>query len=1018
MKKTDKIFISITITIIGFLFLLGNIANAVDDPTLVLEIDPDNQTTVDLGWNVVDIMPLDYAVFRDGASIAPPTSDMTFFADANVPIGEHGYQVVVYNSGVEVARSNSASIEVLDAGGGDPPDVPDPPDGGDSAGGLDYFDTSIPGFDICTELRRLTEEKVDPTVTPPYEVGLFGVDTSTSDSGGIIGGNNSNPCKDCVADGTVWNDTDNTCYDSFADCNHFGDPAGNCISDEASCPADAGDGGDVSSVATTEGSIFQKWFIDACVMDGYLTEVAHVDLTHRFEIEGSVFAEKMSKDEANLGQLFEEAFMEVTRMPDESPRIKKEDLQLASLKDFFLVLKDSNEQFTTDLMQAISEKQRIDLESLQAYELAKIEKAREDVNKLTYEVYKELVEEPLVYDSELTGNVVRSLGLKVKEEKATSAEECPFGVMVYSDAGDECLVIKKEGRVIQNVDDFIYEESLQKARDFISCFFAPWRHFPIGEDYYFAASSEEFNAIKEKTRDGNLRDGTNPDYVWVGDPVCGKDAMDTARNGCAVCPQTDKEFAEQWKSSNLQEIRECRDCIREELDVKCNTEYICEEARKNATNDRVDLFDPKFEDYKKELCPSDQIKEDIKRDMLFELARKYKFIYNSPPENWYYDPYNAGTGGDKKKCALIMANAGYDVDGIAIKELDNPLRNNTLLEYKSYQEKIWGTDLKIAIAYRPDVTDQDIIDQNQSLTSSTGFGLQSYIQNIVDKIISDYQSTRTAEYVTGEGLRAEKYLIGFPAKDSDGNTLGYYFIDTENIISPALFLKDKIAAATQAQFDLAQLAWKKNPENGGENPKCPDPYVESGGLNKDDFDNPPGPYNKLKTKCENKELEHGWYLIETTDPGTPADEKKYECRWPQFNDITCEVFAYITTQVIYGDNGLPNELPAPWEDIGNYMQIPEEYKVWFEGDVNGQSGEQLGLVKAPPAFDITEYGSQYPDLTADTAYPNIYGDAYGKDSGISMPVSQDYYINKWYKGVTQLYEKPMSEILRTWFKEE
>jgi len=30
----------------------------------------------------------------------------------------------------------------------------------------------------------------------------------------------------------------------------------------------------------------------------------------------------------------------------------------------------------------------------------------------------------------------------------------------------------------------------------------------------------------------------------------------------------------------------------------------------------------------------------------------------------------------------------------------------------------------------------------------------------------------------------------------------------------------------------------------------------------------------------------------------------------------------------------------------------------------------------------------------------------------------DQYVNTWYRGVTQLYEKPMSEILRTWFKEE
>jgi hypothetical protein len=950
--------------------------------------------------------------------------------------------VATWEAGTE-SKSAASSFDVSGSGGGnDTNGDDDNSDSGNntSSGGLQYFDSSIPGFDICTELRRLTEARVDPTVTPPYEVGLFSVDQSTSESGSNIGGSTGGSgnsgenalCTSCIMSGRAWCSADQVCFDESL-CNNL--CSGSCIRNDASaCPPDNTDG-DVSEVTVSQGSIFQKWFIDACVMDGYLTEVAHVDLTHRFAIEGSIFAKKMSKDEANLGELFEEAFMEVTMMPEESPRIKREDLQLASLKDFFLVLKDSNEQFMTDLMQAISEKERIDLESLQAYELAKIEKAREDVNKLTYEVYRELLEEPLIYEDNAegvsAGTIVRSLGLKVKEKKGTNTKECPFGVMVYSDTGDECVVIKKEGRVIQNVDDFIYEESIQKARDFIMCFFAPWRHFPIGEDYYFAATREEFDKIKEKAPnapngDDIFRDGTNPEETLseltgnASDIVCGKEAMEAARNSCAVCPQTDKEFAKQWKSSNLKEIRECRDCMRGEIDIECNTQKICEKAR-IAAGDRPDLFDPDFENYKKELCPSDQIKEDIKRDMLFELARKYKFIYNGPPENWYYNSFSTNTGEDKKKCALIMANSGYDVDGIAIKELDNVLRNNTLLAYKSYQENIWGTDLKIAIAYRPDVTDQDIVNQNQSLTSSTDFGIQSYAQNIKNKIISDYQSTRTAEYVTGEGLRAEKYLIGFPAKDSDGNPLGYYFIDTENIISPSLFLKEKIAAATQAQFDLAQLAWKKNPENGGEDPRCPDPYVKGGGLDKNDFDEPPGPYNKLKTKCEDKKLEHGWYLIELTDPGVPAKDKKYECRWPQFNDVTCEVFGYIDTPVIYGKDNLPNELPAPWEDFGDYMKIPEEYKTWFEGDVNGQSGQRLGLRKAPPAFDIKEYGElpAYSDITANTAYPNIYGDAYGKDAGISMPpVSQDYYINKWYKGVTQLYEKPMSEILRTWFKEE
>jgi hypothetical protein len=886
----------------------------------------------------------------------------------------------------------------------------------------EHFDSSIPGYDICKELRHLTEPQEDPTLSPPREVFKYTVSSSEDDSGGVIGG------------------------------------------------------GDTDSVVTQEGSIFQKWFLDACVMDGYLTEVRHVATIHNFDVRNSdIFQSQMGNNEGTLGELFEIALMEVTKNKtwmtegagslrnlslkdfllelthEETMQVEKdkewmeedisslekssmkdfllelthestmeategydddknEELTKASIKDFLLYVKDSNEQFMTDLMQALSEKEKLHIRSLKEYELAKIEKAREDVNKLTYEVYNELKEEPLVYNNNgVTGDIVRSLGLRVVEEESSS---CPFGVIIKNSSGEEeCVIIKREGRVIQNVDDYIYEEAIQKARDFVMCFLAPWRHFPIGEDYYFAASFEEFKSVQD--HNDKLRDGTSPDYIWTGDPVCGEEATAEIRNNaCNTECGDDSTRIDKWKSSNYGEINDCRECIREELDNKCDTEYICEKAREEA-GDRPDMFSDDFEDYLKKLCPSDQIKEQIKRDLLFDMARKYKFLYNAPPENWYYNSGASGNANDKTKCALILANLGYDVDGIVEEEIGNPLRSNMIKKYAEYQEDVWRTELPISVAYRPDVSNKDYNKQNAALTSSTGEGVKSFAQNLVDEIISDYESLRTAEYIAGEGIRSEKYLIGFPAYDDVGDALGVYFIDTENIISPAIFLKDKIAAATQAQFDLAQNAWKQKPEGIGVGELgCPDPHI--GEMDKSDFSDKK-PYTALENKCTNEELEHGWYLVEISDPGTPEDEKEYECRWPQYNDITCEVFGYITTEAITDE--LPKELPAPWEDINEYMEVPEEYVTWFEGDVNGVSGEQLGLKKAPPAFDIPEYGTQYPDLTADDIYPNIYQEAYGKDQSLSMPNSDKYYINKWYKNITQLYEKPMSEILRTWFKE-
>ncbi len=924
----------------------------------------------------------------------------------------------------------------------------------------EYFDQNIPGFSICSELRRLTEDLVSPTVTPPYEVGKFSVDTSSAPSGGNNppGSNNGSGsgnspgalCQSCIASGRVWcADTgDLTCYSTFQLCKNVGG-CSRCIQNDAgACPADTGNsggntnnsGGGLSTDTTAQGSIFQKWFVDACVMDGYLTAVKHVDTIHRFEVEGSQFAEKLAKqnwsDEQikagiNLGQLFEEALMEVTRMPERGMRVDRKDLQLASLKDFFLVLKDSNEQFMTDLLQAISEKEKLSLDSLKEYELAKIEKAREDVNKLTYEVYRELKEEPLIYQDGLSDAIVRSLGLRMKATSTASAANlCPFGVMIKDNTGsDECVVIKKEGRVIQNADDFINEEAVQKARDFLMCFFAPWRHFPIGEDYYFASTPEEMQAIKDGTRDNHLRDGTDPPKTLSqltgsdADIVCGKKATAEAMQQCPnQCPQTEEEMGKQWKSNTLKKIQECRKCIRKKLDgdlsdpsiPACNSQYICDRAF-NAAGIRPDMFEATvdnnpqsatygqsqtFEDYKKKLCPSDQIKEDMKRDMLFALARKYKFIYNAPPEHWYY--YNQNGQLDKTKCALILANLGYDVDGIVENTLGNQLKDNMFRAYKAYQERSWKADLPIALAYRPDATDSDYNNQAKALTSSTGFGVQSFAQNVVDKIISDYKSLRSAEYIAGEGLRSEKYLIGFPSKAGK-----YYFIDTENIISPAVFLKEKIAAATQAQFDLAQKAFKQYPEGpfGGDK-ECPEPQAKGGS------ELTMSAYQAIK--ADSSKLEHGWYLVNKAAPG---EDKDLVCIFPQFNDLTGSIFGEIK-RLPHVNIDKIKELPAPWEDFGDYMKVPQSYLAATSTNSNvGWLDKKRGLRKAPPAFNMQEYYDAYGSNTLDKVYPEIYKKAYGEN--VAWPQkSNDFYTNKWYKDLTQIYEKPMSEILKTWFKEE
>ncbi len=90
--------------------------------------------------------------------------------------------------------------------------------------------------------------------------------------------------------------------------------------------------------------------------------------------------------------------------------------------DLFTTLQRRNEDFTA------------------AFELQKIEKAREDVNKLILSVQQELKDR----------GTVRNI-----TDPVTKAD----------------MVIFQPGRIIHNVDDFLYEEPIQKARDFLYCVF-------------------------------------------------------------------------------------------------------------------------------------------------------------------------------------------------------------------------------------------------------------------------------------------------------------------------------------------------------------------------------------------------------------------------------------------------------------------------------------------------------------------------------------------------------------------
>ncbi len=157
------------------------------------------------------------------------------------------------------------------------------------------------------------------------------------------------------------------------------------------------------------------------------------------------------------------------------------------------------ETFMFDLFQSLQKRQE---DFTTSFELQKIEKAREDVNKLIYETQRELID---------YGAVTAGAG-------------------ILDPVTGVAMIIKKPSRIIHNLDDFLYEEPIQKGRDFIYCYFGgdlspgitPWKLFPLGID------ETESILLQRSVRDKLLAriqrkakfEVTAPSQTWYTEALC------------------------------------------------------------------------------------------------------------------------------------------------------------------------------------------------------------------------------------------------------------------------------------------------------------------------------------------------------------------------------------------------------------------------------------------------------------------------------------------------------------------
>lgn len=409
-----------------------------------------------------------------------------------------------------------------------------------------------------------------------------------------------------------------------------------------------------------------------------------------------------------------------------------------SLEGFQLNLADAfasrQENFLQDLMNKISTRQE---NWLASFELAKIQKAREDVNKLTFETQRELTDQGVIIELEdpVTGQ--------------------PY-------------TIKKEGRIITNPDDFLFEEPIQKARDFVYCYLAPWKHF---------AWENEESWYEELMLFGKQR---------------------TSQRVCQQLP-----------------------------------------------------FD------ERQQCDSDKTRDEIKQRLLNGLVRKEHKWATAPPESWYTPAIceqilNSFSCVDTENCFLsknkqISAGGTHFTKSTKLKDLSP--------EDKA-QVKNTHSTLTSSVAYAKDSTVNELQQAAGNPNNNPG-DLERHLLQKIQNIIGQYQTLRQAQYTAGQGIRPEKYLIAFIDEkeglltnnqcgsrhydwtneelngrvgDCKGNDIdsfgrpltmsynnrGYtdqtFWFDTENVISPAIVLLQKMAASTQAQFDLARMGFKIYPD--------------------------------------------------------------------------------------------------------------------------------------------------------------------------------------------------------------
>lgn len=397
------------------------------------------------------------------------------------------------------------------------------------------------------------------------------------------------------------------------------------------------------------------------------------------------------------------------------------------------------------------------------FELGKIEAAREDVNKLTFDTLRELKEGALggvvVGKPSEAQAVIKGMGFRTPPEIAESGFQCASGAYI----NNQCLVVKREGRIVTNVDHYLYEEPIQKARDYVNCYYnlLEWRQANDGFATYSILSSP---------------DPVSPSPTHVRDSILQLD---------------------------LQKISVLADLQRTERGLQNSPPISWYRGG--------DVSQINWDSIKDSAAERDKLIDINKCEIILRniTCRDATGCFNASrlSDLFAYDPEE---GGPYRNLQFIEQN--YLQQGFDAGFLDAPPRDLLKPDLPT---------VKVNVGTSPQ-WDWRLIDESRN-PMNTLSGLREKVSATVQRIIAETHESRKAQFIAGRGVRPETYLIGFPDAHAKAENLRgkYYFIDTENIISPSFILLAKVQAAIQAQFDLAQKAYKYPPEANVEIKKEP-----------------------------------------------------------------------------------------------------------------------------------------------------------------------------------------------------